>query len=153
MFLQSTTVLQHPKDADAIGAALAELFQDETPDFVVGPAVGGVVLAYTVARALSCRALFAEKDTHGGMFVREAFSVAPGERFIAVEDVVTTGGSLKKAVVAAENEGGVCVGLGSIIDRGESSLEGLRALARLEFPTYPPDACPLCDEGVPLERV
>jgi orotate phosphoribosyltransferase len=156
-FLQSTRVFQYPPHAEAIGCALACLFADVTAeheiDFVIGPAMGGVVLAHAVARALGVRALFAEKDDRGGMSVRSAFEICAGERFLAVEDVITTGASLKKAIAAAERHGAVCCGVGCVIDRGLSEFSGLRSLARLEFPTYAPDECPLCREGVPLEEV
>ncbi len=151
-FLQSTTVLQYPQHAETIGAALAEKLEDTNPSFVIGPAMGGVVLAHTVAKALGCRALFAEKDGAGGMKIRKAFHIDEGEPFVAVEDVVTTGGSLQKSIAAAEAEGGSCVSVGCIVDRGTSEME-LVSLKHLSFPTYPADACPLCAEGVPLEDV
>ena len=154
-FLQSTTVLQYPEHAEAIGAALAQKLGsalDDKPAFVLGPAMGGVVLAHTVAKTLGCRTLFAEKDGQGGMKIREAFEIKAGETFVAVEDVVTTGGSLQKSTRATEAEGGSCVGVGCIIDRGTSDLT-LTALETLSFPTYPADACPLCAQGVPLEDI
>lgn len=151
-FLQSTTVMQHPEHAEALGAALAAKFRDLRPDFVLGPAMGGVILAHTVAKALGCRALFAEKFGKNQMFIRDAFKVRPGERFLAVEDVITTGGSLRKAIRAAENEGATCADVGCLIDRLGSPLAP-RALLSLEFPSYAPDACPLCEAGVPLEEV
>ena len=152
-FLQSTTVLQHPDKAEQIGKALAAQF-GEPPDFVIGPAMGGVVLAFVVAQALGCRALFAEKDGQGGMTIREAFEIAPGSRFVAVEDVVTTGGSLQKAIDATAAQGAECVGVGCVIDRRQSTSGlDIKALTRLEFDTYPPDDCPLCAEGIPLEEV
>ena len=154
-FLQSTTVLQYPDKAERIGKALAAKF-GTSPDFVIGPAMGGVVLAFVVAKALSCRALFAEKDGGGGMKIREAFSVKPGETFVAVEDVVTTGGSLQKAIQAVESCGASLVGTACIIDRRDDEARvavPIRSLTRLEFPTYNPDACPLCDAGLPLEHV
>ena len=156
-FLQSTTVTQHPKYCDAIGEAIAEsLPKDLGAQFVLGPAMGGVTLAFAVARALNVRALFAEKDGRGGMFVRDAFTIEPGERFLAVEDVVTTGGSLMKAVRGAEARGASCVGLASIVDRGKFKLaEGLPyvTLLELDFPAYDPDTCPLCQAGITLEKV
>ena len=152
-FLQSTTVLQYPDKAEQVGKALAAQFE-ETPDFVIGPAMGGVVLAFVVAQALNCRALFAEKDGQGGMIIREAFEIAEGSQFVAVEDVVTTGGSLRKTIDATEAQGAVCAGVGCVIDRRQdSSALDIRALTRLEFDTYSPDACPLCAEGIPLEEV
>ncbi len=157
-FLQSTTVMQHPQHAQAFGKAIADLFHDfdTPPSFVVGPQMGGVVLAHEVAKALGSRALFAEKDGHGGMMIREAFTVKPNETFVAVEDVMTTGGSLLKAIRAVEHYGAKCVGVGCIIDRGLSTLPKelkVNALEHLEFPTYTPDDCPLCKEKMPLVKV
>ncbi len=155
-FLQSTTLFQFPQHAEAIGAALANTFADVKAAFVIGPAMGGVVLAHTVAKALGTRALFAEKDAAGQMMLRDAFEVVRGERFIAVEDVMTTGGSLKKAIAAAEAQGGVCAGVGCVIDRGLAEFPDHltpRALAELTFPTYAPDNCPLCNQNMPLEDV
>ncbi len=154
-FLQSTTVMQFPQHAEAFGRAIAALFS-EKPDFVIGPAMGGIVLAHETAKALGCRALFAEKELGGTMAIRSAFSIRAEERFIVVEDVMTTGGSLKKTIVAAEKAGARCVGIGCIIDRGLADLGDYphpRALVKLEFPTYSPADCPLCRAGIPLEKV
>ena len=154
-FLQSTTVMQYTDKAETIGKAIAEKL-DEVPDFVIGPAMGGVTLAFVIAKALGCRAIFAEKDGAGGMKIREAFEIREGERFIAVEDVVTTGGSLLKAIEVAEAAGAQCTGIGCIIDRRpdekRKELE-MHSLSTLQFPTYEADDCPLCDEGIPLEDV
>jgi orotate phosphoribosyltransferase len=153
-FLQSTTVMQHPHHAEAFGRGIATLFKK--PDFVLGPAMGGVVLAHETAKALGSRALFAEKDGHGGMMIREAFKITPGEHFIAVEDVITTGGSLLKAIGAAEALGATCVGIGCIINRGLATFSPqiiFKSLLTLEFPSYPPEACPLCEQGLELEEV
>ena len=153
-FLQSTRVLQYPNYADVIGRALASRFKKV--DFVIGPAMGGVVLAHVVAKPLACRALFAEKDGKGGMLIREAFEIKPGERFIAVEDVITTGGSLKKAVQVAEAAGAVCAGAACIIDRRPEALRAewkLEALEVLPLTSYPADDCPLCQQGIVLEEV
>ncbi|TFU15580.1 orotate phosphoribosyltransferase [Thermus tengchongensis] len=156
LFLQSAALLQHPLYAEAVGEALGKLFEDEGVDFVIGPALGGVVLSFVVAKALGARALFAEKDGQGGMTLRRGLTVNPGERFLAVEDVVTTGESVRKAIRAAEARGGVLVGVGAIVDRsgGEAAFGvPFRALVRLGVPQYLPEACPLCRDGVPLEEV
>jgi orotate phosphoribosyltransferase len=154
-FLQSTTVLQYPQHAQAFGEAIAKLFSVK-PDFVIGPQMGGVVLAHEVAKALGCRALFAEKDGQGGMMIREAFTVKQGETFVAVADVMTTGGSLLKAIRATERSGASCVGVGCIIDRGLSTLPQeleVKSLMVLEFPSYTPEDCPLCKEKIPLVKI
>lgn len=148
MFLQSTTVLQYPRHAEKIGAAIAAKIQGAglTPSFVIGPAMGGVTLAYEVARHLNSRALFAEKDGQGGMRVREAFDIAQGETFVAVEDVVTTGGSVLKAARAAEARGGQALAIACIVDRrkedGPLGDFPLLALERLYFETYAPGELP-----------
>lgn len=159
-FLQSTTVLQYPHLTERIGRALAQKVGEAglSPRLVVGPAMGGVVLAYEVARHLpESRAIFAEKDGQGGMKVREAFRVEPGEPFIAVEDVLTTGGSVLKAVRAVEALGGRCVAVACIVDRraGEGPLAGypLVSLTRLTFDTYAPDEVPEWLAQVPLQEI
>ncbi len=147
-FLQSTTLLQYPQHTSRLGAALAAKMEQAglSPDFVIGPAMGGVVLAYEVARHLGTRALFAEKDGQGGMLIRQAFSVTPGQTFVAVEDVLTTGGSVLKAVRAAERDGARCLGVACIVDRRQTTgpLEGyaLTSLLELYFETYLPGEVP-----------
>ena len=146
--MQSTTLLQYPQHTAKLGAVLADKLRGAglTPDFVIGPAMGGVVLAYEVGKALGTRALFAEKYGQGGMKIREAFSVMPGQTFVVVEDVLTTGGSALKAVRATEHCGAKCLGVGCIVDRRreEGPLEGypLVSLLHLNFETYPPGDVP-----------
>ncbi|WP_027461512.1 orotate phosphoribosyltransferase [Deinococcus murrayi] len=159
-FLQSTTLLQYPHLTEQIGQALAQKVREAglSPRLVVGPAMGGVVLAYEVARHLpGSRAIFAEKDGQGGMKVREAFRIGTDEPFLAVEDVLTTGGSVLKAVRAAEALGGRCVGVACIVDRRaeEGPLAGysLVSLTRLTFDTYAPDEVPEWLAQVPLQEI
>lgn len=162
-FLQSTTVLQHPHLTEQIGRALAQELRAAgvQASVTVGPAMGGVVLAYEVARHLDrqggTRAIFAEKDGQGGMKIREAFTLQPGEPFVAVEDVLTTGGSVLKAVRAAEAAGGRCVAVACIVDRRkeEGPLEGypLVALTRLTFDTYLPEEVPDWLAQRPLQEI
>ena len=155
-FLQSAAVFQYPEHARALAEALAEKLRPFAPDFVIGPAIGGVVLGYLVAEALGARALFAEKDGAGGMFIRPGLVVEPGERFVAVEDVVTTGGSVQKTIEAARARGAELVAVGAVVDRSPTPPEfGVPFVSLVRFvpETYAPEACPLCRAGVPLERV
>ncbi len=155
-FLQSAAVFQYPEHARALAAALAEKLRPYAPDFVLGPAIGGVVLAYLVAEALGARALFAEKGKGERMFLRPGLLVRPGERFVAVEDVVTTGGSVRRAAEAARTRGAELVAVGAVVDRSPEPPEfgvPFVALARFVPEVYAPKACPLCRAGVPLERV
>lgn len=155
-FLQSAAVFQYPRHARVLGEALARRFADLEVDFVIGPAIGGVILAYVVAEGLGARALFAEKDGKGGMFIRPGLVVGPGERFLAVEDVVTTGGSVRRAIEAAEARGAELVGVGAVVDRSQHPLDfgvPFRALARFPVEAYDPAECPLCRRGEPLMKV
>jgi orotate phosphoribosyltransferase len=148
-YLQSALVLQYPAEAEALGAALADLLRGLKPDLVMSPALGGIVIGQEVARALKVRAVFAERQEKT-LTLRRGFALSPGERVLVIEDVVTTGGSTRETIDVATAAGGVVVGAGSIIDRSGGN-QGLNvpysSLAQALFPTYQPDACPLCAGG------
>src|SRR5919109_4362187 len=149
VYLQSALVLQHPVDAATLGAALAARFRDPGVQTVLAPAIGGILVAHEVARALGVRALFTEREG-GAMRLRRGFALAAGERCLVVEDVITTGGSTREVVACVEEHGGSVVGVGSLIDRsgGAAAFPVKRvALATLTAATYPPESCPLCRSG------
>jgi orotate phosphoribosyltransferase len=148
-------VLEHPDVAEQLGRMLAEFYADEKIDTVVSPAIGGIVIGHEVARALGVRSLFAER-TESGMALRRGFSLAPKERVLIIEDVVTTGGSVREVAEAVKAAGAELVGFGFIMDRSREPLN-LPAPARAllegrEMVTYHPDACPLCEAGVPIDK-
>jgi orotate phosphoribosyltransferase len=150
-YVQCALVLQHQEAATMLGAQLAGYFKDMAVDLVVGPALGGVLVAQEVARALGVRALFTERE-QGRMTLRRGFSIVPGERALVVEDVVTTGGSTREVIDVVAAAGGKVVGVGALIDRHTGSLDfnvPFHALLRLEIATYAPDSCPLCQSGSP----
>jgi orotate phosphoribosyltransferase len=120
---------------------------------VVAPALGGIIVAHEVARALKVRALFTER-VEGRMTMRRGFQIAPGERALVVEDVITTGGSTREVMNAVEEQKGMVVGVGSLVDRSGGVDLGVRqhALLHLAIPNYAPEACPLCQEGRPLMK-
>ena len=147
-YLQSALVLSHPNVATMLGAELAGFFFAPV-DFVISPALGGVVIGHEVARALKVRALFSERQ-NGKMALRRGFSIQPGESGVVIEDVITTGGSTREVMQLVESCGGVVSGVGSLIDRSGGSVDlGVprHALAVLEVPTFDPADCPLCREG------
>ncbi len=149
VYLQSALVLQHPEEAGILGEGLAAAFREEHPQTVLAPAIGGILVAHEVARALGVRALFTERED-GVMRLRRGFTLSPGERCLVVEDVITTGGSTREVVQCVEMLGGVVVGVGSLIDRsGGAAAFAVRrvALATVTAATYQPDACPLCKAG------
>jgi len=152
-YLQCALVLQHPPVAEKLCAALAAKARGDVAigqiDLVIAPALGGVFVAYEVARALGVRALFTERQEKV-MTLRRGFSIKPGERCFVVEDVVTTGGSTREVMDVIASLGGITVGAGSLIDRSGGAVDlGVprHALAVLEVPTYQPEECPMCKDG------
>ena len=149
IYLQSALVLQHPEHAARLGDALAAPFGDAGAQSVLAPAIGGILVAHEVARALGVRALFTERE-NGVMRLRRGFALTPGERCLVVEDVITTGGSTREVVECVRASGGVVVGVGSLIDRsgGAAAFDVKRAaLATVSATTWPPESCPLCKTG------
>jgi orotate phosphoribosyltransferase len=149
-YLQCALVLQYPKQAEALGHALADLFKDLTVSAVAAPAMGGIIIGHEVARALNARSLFAERDASGHMALRRGFELKPGERVLVIEDVWTTGGSTRETIGVVEEEGGLAVAAGALIDRTSGKIEWnlpARALLELEVPSYEADDCPLCRAG------
>lgn len=153
-YLQCALVLQHPAEAEVFGRALAERFAGAGVETVAAPAIGGIIIGWEVARALGARSIWTEREG-GRMTLRRGFSVRPGERVLVVEDVVTTGGSTRETIEALAEAGAQVVGAASIIDRSGGRAEvGVPrlALATLDVTAHPPDACPLCAEGVPAVK-
>jgi orotate phosphoribosyltransferase len=154
VYVQCAQILQHPGDAAALGSALADLLREAEPQVVIGPALGAVLVAHEVARALGVRALFAER-ADGRLALRRGFVLQPGERVVVVEDVVTTGLTTRELVTLVRAAGAQVVAAGALIDRsgGRWSLDvSLRALAALDVPVYEPQSCPLCRGGVPVVK-
>ena len=153
-YLQCALVLQHPREAEACGAALAERVRSLGAQVVLSPALGGIVIGQEVGRALGVRAIFAERQ-EGRLTLRRGFALEPGEKVLVVEDVVTTGGSTRETIDVARAAGAVVVGAVAIIDRsgGQQPLDvPFHSLAAVSLPTYEPESCPLCLAGQPLVK-
>jgi len=153
-YLQCALVLQHPRDAEALGAALAALVRGTAPQAVLSPALGGIVIGQEVGRALGIRALFAERQ-EGKLTLRRGFAFAPGEKVVVVEDVVTTGGSTRETIDVARAAGAEVVAAAAIVDRsgGDRQLDvPFHSLVQVSFPTYAADSCPLCLAGQPVVK-
>ncbi len=153
-YLQSALVLQYPEFAETLGRELANRTRHLQPTVVLSPALGGIVIGQEVARGLGVRAQFAERQD-GALTLRRGFLVGPSDRVLVVEDVITTGGSTAETAQVAQALGAQVVGAAAIIDRsgGQAKLDlPLQALVRLEVPTYQPDACPFCVQGLPVVK-
>ena len=121
---------------------------------VAAPALGGVLVAHEVARALGVRALFTERQ-EGAMTLRRGFSLEPGEPTLVVEDVITTGLSTRETIQCVEQAGGKVVGAGALIDRSGGAADlGLpkAALITLKIQNYNPAECPMCKAGIPAVK-
>ena len=153
-YLQCALVLQHPRDAETLGSAVAEGVRRYGAQTVLSPALGGIVIGQEVGRALRVRAIFAERQD-GALTLRRGFSLAPGEKVLVVEDVLTTGGSTRETMDVAKAAGAVVVAACAIIDRsgGSHGLEvPFHSLLRMRLPTYQPESCPLCEQGLPITK-
>lgn len=154
-YLQCALYLASPPAAEAAGRQLAARLKHVAPNLVVSPALGGVIVGHEVARALGVRFFFTER-WEGRMTLRRGFRVPEQARVLVVEDVVTTGGSTREVMAVVEEQGGSVVGVGAIVNRSgdENPFAPLpfASLLSVTIPTYAPDSCPLCQEGVPLEK-
>lgn len=155
LYVEKFNVLQHPQYTEMLCRELAERFRGELVQTVMGPMTGGILLAHEVGKALGTRAIFTERE-NGVMTLRRGFRIAPGERVLIVEDIVTTGGSVREVVKVVEQAGGVIVGVGLLTDRSGGKADfgvprdKVQALLHLTVPTYTADNCPLCKEGIPM---
>ena len=147
-YIQCALLLAQPKEAEAACAALADRLADTRPELVVGPALGGILVAHEVARRLGTPCFFAERKD-GPMALRRGFSIKPGQRVLVVEDVVTTGGSVQEVADLVTAAGGTVVGMGSLVLRAKASPFKVRYESLLHVPidSWEPAECPLCKQG------
>ena len=152
VYWEKFQVLQYPEYTEQLCRIIADDFRDQDIQVVAGPTTGGVILAYETARQLGVRGIFAEKSPAGREFQR-GFQVRPGERTLIVDDVLTTGGSIRDVIEAVRRAEGAPIGVGVLVDRSGGRTDfGLPffACVELELPTYEEGACPLCDSEAPL---
>ena len=152
-YLQCALVLQHPGIAEELGHELAAKLPP--CDFVASPALGGLIIGHEVARAKSVPFLFTERDAGGKMTLRRGFSVRSGQTAVVIEDVVTTGGSTREVINLLQEMGARVLAAGSVIDRSGGTVDlGVPrfALATLQVKTWDEASCPMCKEGIPVQK-
>ncbi|GBD23425.1 Orotate phosphoribosyltransferase [bacterium HR29] len=152
-FIEKFRLLQWPDVTEALCRRVAAALASTAPTCVAGPTTGGVIVAYETARQLGVRALVAERREHGpGREFRRGFELGPDDRCLVVDDVLTTGGSLREVLAAVRERGAAIAGVGVLVDRtGGGTDFGVpfaSALA-LTVQSWEPNACPLCREGIP----
>jgi orotate phosphoribosyltransferase len=165
-YMQCAQLFQYPEDSMKVCGEIARFFRDKKVNLVAGPALGGIVMAYEVARILCAsgarvRNIFAERED-GIMTLRRGFHAEAGERALVVEDVVTTGGSAKEVMELLHARGVEVVGVGAIVDRSDGAVEfrvansasplPFHAVATLSITSWEPDECPLCRQGLPIAK-
>jgi orotate phosphoribosyltransferase len=152
-YVQCAILLQHPRNARAVGEALATKLRNVKADKIVAPALGGVIIGYTVAEALKIPMVFTERKD-GEMTLRRGFRIRQGERIVIVEDVVTTGKSTKETAKVVAEHGGLVFGFASILNRSgkENPFDApYESLLSLKLETWDESNCPLCKKGVALD--
>ncbi|MBR1396723.1 MAG: orotate phosphoribosyltransferase [Selenomonadaceae bacterium] len=154
-YVEKFNVLQHPKYTEQLCQAMAEKFKDTNIETVVGPVTGGIILAHETGKALNARAIFTER-VDGKMTFRRGFSLHEGERVLIVEDIVTTGGSIKEVIDVVKSHGGVPVAVSMLVDRsgGKADFGDVpsTALLHMNVETYKPEYCPLCKNNIPITK-
>ena len=153
-YLEKFRIFERPAIHARIIRELLDRFSDKKIDTVIGPALGGVIMASEAGRQLGVRAVFAEKE-NGKLTLRRGFSLSKGERVLILDDIVTTGGSLVETIEIAKNADTEIIGVGVLADRSGGKTDfGLPyiALMKLDLPVFPPDNCPMCQSNAPITK-
>ena len=153
-YLQCARILQYPDLAEKLCKILVDRLQKKKIDLVVGPAIGGIIIAYQIAKILGVKAIYAERKDER-LELRRGFEIQPGEKILLVEDVVTTGGSIVELAELCKNLQGEVMAFGSLVDRtgGAATLPfPLISLVKADFPTHGRHECPLCQKGIPVVK-
>ncbi|HUJ10618.1 MAG TPA: orotate phosphoribosyltransferase [Verrucomicrobiae bacterium] len=154
-YFQCALVLQHPLIAERLCGELADKLKPTAPQTVISPAMGGLFIGHEVARALNTRHIFVEKNASGKLELRRSFQVAPREKMVVVEDVITKGGRVRETVDIVRALGGEVVGIGALVDRSGGNVSlgvPLESLLQFQIETFDPAVCPLCQAGIPLVK-
>lgn len=153
-YMQCAKLFQYTKYSEELCRELAEKFKNDDIDVVIGPAIGAIQMSYEVSRHLGVKNIFAERE-NGKMTLRRGFTIEPGQRVLVVEDVVTTGGSVREVIDIVQANGGIVAGVGVVVDRTAGKVDfgtRLESVVSMEIESYEPDECPLCKEGKPIVK-
>jgi orotate phosphoribosyltransferase len=156
-YVEKFDLLRQPAATSAACAMIADRFRDEAIDVVVGPTTGGVILAFETARQLGVAAAYAERASEAGpeREFRRGTAFATNSRVLVVDDILTTGGSIRETLDALSAHAVDIVGIAVLVDRSSAALDfgvSLTPLAKMTIATWDADACPLCAQGMPLTK-
>lgn len=153
-YLQCARIFQYPEHASKIAAHLAAQFSDDKIDLVIGPAIGGIILSYEMGRALGVKTIFAERD-NGVMTLKRGFEIPRLSKVLVVEDVVTTGGSVKEVIELVKSHQSEVLSVAAIVDRSGGKVDfGTKFICavRMDVMSFKPEECPLCKSGIELVK-
>ena len=152
-YVEKFDLLRNPRATEQICGGFVRAFADAGVEVVAGPTTGGILLAFETARQLGVAAAYAEREGETGRAFRRGTTFAPGTRVLVVDDILTTGGSVRETLAALAAHDVTVVGIGVLWDRSGGKVDfgvPLVALNAEQIAAYPPDQCPLCAAGVPL---
>ncbi len=155
IYWEKFRVLQFPSYTEQLCHLIATHFQKQGVQVVAGPTTGGVILAHETARQLGVQSIFAEKEGSSERIFRRGFSINPGSRVLVVDDILTTGGSVREVITAVNKLGGKVIGIGVLVDRSDHKIDfdvPFFSCHRSETITYTPQECPLCAAQIPLVK-
>ena len=155
IYWEKFQVLQYPNYVEQLCRKISTHFQKEGVQLVAGPTTGGIILAFEVAKQLGVRGIFAEKAGDKQRAFRRGFNIDADERVLIVDDILTTGDSIRQVMAAVTSQGGIVIGIGVLVDRTEQAIEfgvPLFSCLRSATLTYQPEECPLCAEKIPLVK-
>ena len=155
-YIQCAQVMQHPGFMHNLCSELGKKFRGDDIDVIVGPAIGGIIMAHVMAQVLGpwVRAIFTERE-NGKMTLRRSFEINQGEKVLVVEDVTTTGSSVREVIDIVKSRQGKVVGVGVLIDRSGGKVDfkiKTEKLLTVDIKTYLPEECPLCKKGIPAVK-
>ena len=153
-YFQCAKVLQYPKYLNLFSKTISDHFKTLNINTVISPAVGGIVIGTRVGGDLDKKTIFAERED-GNMILRRGFSISPREKVLVVEDVITTGGSVKEVMQAVEELGGEVVGVGIIVDRSNGNVilhENQFSIVKLEVQSFDENEIPEDLAKIPIEK-
>lgn len=155
-YIQCAQVMQYPGFMHNLCSELGKKFRGDDIDVIVGPAIGGIIMAHVMAQVLGpwVRAIFTERE-NGKMTLRRSFEIKEGEKVLVVEDVTTTGSSVREVIDIVKSRKGRVVGVGVLIDRSGGRVNfGVKTekLLTVDIKTYLPEECPLCKKEIPITK-
>jgi orotate phosphoribosyltransferase len=153
-YMQCAALFCYPDKSELLCVELAKPFMDKHIDLVIGPAVGGIIIAYEMARQLGVPGIFAERE-NGMMTLRRGFEIPKGANVLVVEDVITTGGSVREVIDLVHQAGANLAGVGVIVDRSAGKVDfgvPLNSVLSMEIQSFEADECPLCKQGLPYSK-